>query len=91
MHSKNEETRVSHILKLHTMCCYPIFDPCFDTFSEKSKNTKKQRKSKKYIFNIFASFLAFSTSSKKEFKFLKVFRMRSTFHASFFKIIDFSH
>jgi len=22
-------------------CCYPIFDPCFDKFSEKSKNNKK--------------------------------------------------
>jgi len=22
-------------------CCYPIFDPCFDKFSEKSKNSEK--------------------------------------------------
>jgi len=38
------------------MCCYPIFDQCFDKFSEKSKNRKKQWKSKKYVFNIFSSF-----------------------------------
>jgi hypothetical protein len=44
---------------------------------------------KKYVFNIFASFLTFSTSSKKEFKFLKVFRTRSTFHASFLKALIF--
>jgi hypothetical protein len=44
---------------------------------------------KKYVFNIFASFLAFSTSSKKEFKFSKVFRTRSTFHASFLKSLIF--
>jgi len=45
----------------------------FDKFFGKSKNSEKQRKSKKYVLNIFASFLAFSTSSKKEFKFSKVF------------------
>jgi hypothetical protein len=55
----------------------------FDKIFEKSKNSEKQRKSKKICFNIFPSFLAFSTSSKKEFKFSKVFRMRLTFHASF--------
>jgi hypothetical protein len=22
-------------------CCYPIFDPCFDKFSEKFKNSEK--------------------------------------------------
>jgi len=22
-------------------CCYPIFDPCFDKFSKKSKNSEK--------------------------------------------------
>ncbi|KAJ6920621.1 hypothetical protein NC651_014265 [Populus alba x Populus x berolinensis] len=33
------------------LCCYLIFDPCFDKFSEKKfKNRKKQRKSKKYVF-----------------------------------------
>jgi hypothetical protein len=37
----------------------------------------------------FASFLAFSTSSKKEFKFSKVFRTRSTFHTSFLKALIF--
>ena len=31
-------------------CCYPIFDPCFDKFSEKIKNNEKQRKFKKYVF-----------------------------------------
>jgi predicted membrane protein len=44
---------------------------------------------KKYVFNIFASFLAFSTSSKKEFKFSKVFGTRLTFHASFLKSLIF--
>ena len=69
----------------------PNFDPPFLlTFQKNQKIAKKQRKSKKYVFNIFASFLAFSTSSKKkEFKFSKVFRTCSTFHASFFKILDF--
>jgi hypothetical protein len=23
------------------VCCYPIFDPCFDKFSKKSKNSEK--------------------------------------------------
>jgi len=61
----------------------------FDKIFKKSKNSKKQRQSKKYVFNIFASFLAFSTSSKKEFKFSKVFGTRSTFHASFLKSLIF--
>jgi Mg2+ and Co2+ transporter CorA len=26
----------------NTWCCYPIFDQCFDKFSEKSKNREKQ-------------------------------------------------
>ena len=55
----------------------------FDIFS---KNREKQWKSKKYVFNIFSSF---STSSKKEFKFLRVFRTRSTFHALFLKLLIF--
>jgi len=71
-------------------CCYPTFDPCFGKFSEKSKNIKKTSKiQKNTFFNIFASFLAFSASSKKEFKFLRVFRTRSTFHASFLKSLIF--
>jgi len=61
----------------------------FDKIFKKSKNSEKQRQSKKYVFNIFASFLAFSTSSKKEFKFSKVFGTRSTFHASFLKSLIF--
>jgi len=31
-------------------CCYPIFDPCFDKFSEKFKNSEKHWKSKKIRF-----------------------------------------
>jgi hypothetical protein len=61
----------------------------FDKIFKKSKNSEKQRQSKKYVFNIFGSFLAFSTSSKKEFKFSKVFGTRSTFHASFLKSLIF--
>ena len=49
-----------------------------------TKNPKK-----KYVSNIFALFFAFSMLSKKEFKFSKVFRMRSTFHASFLKSLIF--
>ena len=26
---------------VHAWCCYPIFDPCFDKFSEKFKNSEK--------------------------------------------------
>ena len=30
-------------VRLHKqLCCYPIFDPCFDIFSKKSKNREKQ-------------------------------------------------
>jgi hypothetical protein len=61
----------------------------FDKNFWNSKIAKNNENPKKYIFNIFASFLAFLASSKKEFKFSKVFRTRSTFHASFFKIIIF--
>ena len=64
----------------------PNFRPSFlIKFSENPKITKKNENPKKYVFNIFASFLAFSTSSKKNFKFSKVFRTRSTFHISFLK------
>jgi hypothetical protein len=34
----------------------PHFDPCFNKFSEKFKNSEKHWKSKKYVFNTFASF-----------------------------------
>jgi hypothetical protein len=57
--------------------------------SKKSKIAKNNENPKKYVFNIFASFLVFSTSSKKEFKFSKVFGTRSTFHASFLKSLIF--
>ena len=68
----------------------PNFVPTFlIKFSEKLKIAKNNENPKKYVFNIFASFLTFSTSSKKEFKFLKVFRTRSTFHASFLKALIF--
>jgi len=42
-------------------------------FLKNPKIAKNNENPKKYVFNIFASFLAFSTSSKKEFKFSKVF------------------
>jgi hypothetical protein len=74
----------------HKACCYPILTHLFDKSFKKIQNSEKQRKSKKkYVFNIFASFLVFSTSSKKEFKFSKVFGTRSTFHASFLKSLIF--
>jgi hypothetical protein len=28
-------------LEVDYYCCYPIFDPCFDKFSEKFKNSEK--------------------------------------------------
>jgi len=31
-------------------CCYPIFDPCFNNFSEKTKNSKKTMKTQKMHF-----------------------------------------
>jgi hypothetical protein len=67
-------------------CCYPIFDPCFDKFSEKSKNSEKQRKSKKILFFIYICivFIIFSIDSK-EFKFSKAFGTRSTFNVLFLK------
>ena len=34
-------TSNSFFNELIYMCCYPIFDPCFDKFSEKSKNSEK--------------------------------------------------
>jgi hypothetical protein len=61
----------------------------FDKNFWNSKIAKNNENPKKYIFNIFASFLAFLASSKKEFKFSKVFRTRSTFHASFLKSLIF--
>jgi hypothetical protein len=54
-------------------------------FLKNSKIVKNNENLKKYVFNIFASFLVFSMSFKKEFKFLKVFETRSTFHILFFK------
>ena len=61
----------------------------FDKNFWNSKIAKNNENPKTYIFNIFASFLAFLASSKKEFKFSKVFRTRSTFHASFLKSLIF--
>jgi hypothetical protein len=38
-------------------CCYPIFDPYFDKFSEKIKKRQKNNENpKKCIVDIFASF-----------------------------------
>jgi len=33
---------LSHSKYVVDICCYPIFDPCFDKFSEKSKNSEKK-------------------------------------------------
>jgi len=63
-----------------------LFDKIFEKNPKIAKNNKNP---KKYVFYIFASFLAFSTSSKKEFKFSKVFGTRSTFHTSFLKSLIF--
>jgi hypothetical protein len=35
------KAQVVPILRGHGLCCYPIFDPCFDKFSKKFKNSKK--------------------------------------------------
>jgi len=51
-------------------CCYPISDPCFDTFSEKIQKIAKNNENPKNTFsNIFASFLAFLASSQNNLKF----------------------
>jgi hypothetical protein len=72
-------------------CCYPIFDPGFDKFSEKSKNREKQQKSKTICFLIyFCHFSIFSIVSK-EFKFSKILGTRSTFNALFLQITDLPH
>jgi hypothetical protein len=48
------------ITKYGCSCCYPIFDPCFDKFSEKSKNSEKTLKIRKihflYICIVFSIF-----------------------------------
>jgi len=57
-------------MKNNISCCYPIFDPCFDKFSEKnSKIAKNIENPKKCVFNTFASFLAFLASSQKNSNF----------------------
>jgi hypothetical protein len=40
------------IIKNYVCCCYPIFDPCFDKCSEKSKNSEKTLKNPKNTFFI---------------------------------------
>ena len=56
------------------VCCYLIFDPCFNKFSEKiQKIVKSMENPKKYIFNTFASFLAFAASSKNNLNFQRSF------------------
>jgi hypothetical protein len=61
-------------LYIHSFYCYPIFDPYFDKFSEKTKKIAKNKENpKKCIFDIFASFLAFSTLSQKNLKFQRYF------------------
>jgi hypothetical protein len=37
----NSTFRLDFLVYLELLCCYPIFDPCFDKFSEKSKNSEK--------------------------------------------------
>ena len=51
-------------------CCYPIFDLCFDKFSEKFKNSEKTLKIQKNTFLIHLHrFLAFLASSQKNLNF----------------------
>jgi hypothetical protein len=38
------------VASVRQWCCYPIFDPCFDKFSEKTKNSKKTMKTQKMHF-----------------------------------------
>jgi len=66
-----------------------ILTHLLDKIFENPKIVKNNENPKKFVFNIFASFLAFSTSSKKEFKFSRLFGTRSTFHPSFLKSLIF--
>jgi hypothetical protein len=66
-----------------------ILTHLLDKIFENPKIVKNNENPKKKNFNIFASFLAFSTSSKKEFKFSRLFGTRSTFHPSFLKSLIF--
>jgi hypothetical protein len=75
----------------HVPYCYPIFDPCFDIFSEKSKNREKHWKSKKIHFLIYLHHFKIFSIVSKEFKFSKIMGTHSTFNALFLKIIDFPH
>jgi len=68
------------IIAVVTQFLTHLFDKFFEKYPKIAKNNENP---KKICFYIFASFLAFSTSSKKEFKFSKFFRMRSTFHVLF--------
>jgi len=70
-------------------CCYPIFDPCFDKFSEKSKNSEKTLKIQKIHFLYICIVFSIFSIVSKEFKFSKTFGTRSTFHASFLKSLIF--
>jgi len=42
-----------HIFQFDPWCCYPIFDPYFDKFTEKTKNSKKTMKTPKNAFLIY--------------------------------------
>jgi hypothetical protein len=82
---QSEMTNVKLVI-VATQFLTHLFDKIFEKNPKIAKNNENP---KKYVFYIFASFLAFSTSSKKEFKFSKVFGTRSTFHASFLKSLIF--
>jgi hypothetical protein len=82
---QSEMTNVKLVI-VATQFLTHLFDKIFEKNPKIAKNNENP---KKYVFYIFASFLAFSTSSKKEFKFSKVFGTRSTFHVSFLKSLIF--
>ena len=71
-------------------CCYPIFDPCFDKFSEKIQKIAKNIENPKntFLIHLHRFFIVFSIVSK-EFKFSKIFGTRSTFKTSFLKSLIF--
>jgi hypothetical protein len=62
---KGEVARLTHLLEqvlsskngkrdfCTTSCCYSIFYPCYDNFSEKTKNSKKTMKTQKNAFLIY--------------------------------------
>jgi hypothetical protein len=49
-HSLSRPSVWMPLAEANNSCCYPIFDPCFDKFSEKSKNSEKTLKIQKIHF-----------------------------------------